>query len=416
MESIKSLLKRSALLSSLNAYTKAVTQEARARHITTRYRRKAHELGIAIPSQHALKEALRKRLHDRARARGWPRHLGDLHLFVVFALCNWESVLPRALSVFGEISVFEWRSHGFDDTARDWLSRRDAMNKAMLAAFHEANRHRPVDAVVSYVSGYTVSPSTLAAMANSGAAIFNFSFDDKLNFPGRVIGGRWESPAALAGVVDLNLTSDPESIIKYMVHGGLAMFHPEAADPNIHNPQHVSFKYDVSFIGANYGWRPRFIRTLGKFGIKVECFGPGWPNGEVGLEQMARIYSCSRINLGFAGIGHSRRLMCLKGRDFEVPMSGGLYLTQDNPELRFVYDVGREIVTYKDEWDCAQQIQCLLRDEERAAAIRRAGLERARRDHTYEARWSRVFTLAGLLQESGVFQSSHAEHKGDVVA
>lgn len=398
MGPIKTLLKQSAALYAINAHYKAVAQLGRARYIALRYRRKAIRLGLVVPRERALQEALRKRLHDRAHVRGWPRRLGDLHLFVVFGLRNWESVLPRALSVFGETSVFEWRSHGFDDTAPDWLSRRDAMNEAMLAAFHEANRRRPVDAVVSYVSGYTVSPSTLAAMATSGAAIFNFSFDDKLYFPGRIIGGRWESPAALASVVDLNLTSDPGSIVRYMVHGGLAMFHPEAADPNLHRPQDVSFEYDVSFIGANYGWRPRFIRRLEKLGIKVECFGPGWPNGEVGLDQMARIYSCSRINLGFAGIGHSRRLMCLKGRDFEVPMSGGLYLTQDNPELRLVYDVGREIVTYKDELDCAQKIQSLLADERKAANIRRAGLERARRDHTYEARWGHVFRLAGLLQ------------------
>ena len=65
-------------------------------------------------------------------------------------------------------------------------------------------------------------------MAQAGAVIFNFSLDDKLHFPGQILGGRFTNTAALAHVVDLNLTNSPDSIIKYMVHGGLATFWPEA--------------------------------------------------------------------------------------------------------------------------------------------------------------------------------------------
>jgi len=91
---------------------------------------------------------------------------------------------------------------------------------------------------------------------------------------------------------------------------------------------------------------------------------------------MSRIYARSRINLGFGGIGHSRNLVCLKGRDFEVPMSGALYVTQHNPELALVFDIGREIVTYRDE------------SELRAAHSRAAGRSRARR--TDQARGPRT--------------------------
>ena len=40
-----------------------------------------------------------------------------------------------------------------------------------------------------------------------------------------------------------------------------------------------------------------------------------------------------------------------------IPMSGGLYFTQDNPEFSLVYDVGKEVITYKDEKDCMQKIK-----------------------------------------------------------
>ena len=113
---------------------------------------------------------------------------------------------------------------------------------------------------------------------------------------------------------------------------------------------------------------------------------------------MCAIYTKSRINLGCGGVGYSSRLVCLKGRDFEVPMSGGLYLTQHNPELSLVFDVGREIVTYRNPTDCARIIKELLNDRDLAASIRTAARERSIRDHTYQVRWSRVFETIGALK------------------
>lgn len=395
--SLKHGFKRLRFANHINSVLRSRIQERQARLIRLRYARAVRAKGVDSILPTDLKLALRKRLASRAARRGWPKHKGGLHLFLAFATTNWEAVLGHAFIPFGRVTVFDWRAQGFDDRAKDWLSRRDAMNQAMLAAFRDANQRDPVDAVVGYLSGFNTAPDTLAIMADDGAAIFNFSFDDKLEFPGPVIGGRYTGPAALAEVVDLHLTSDPDAVVRYVVHGGFAMFHPPAADPMVYRPYEGSFEYDVSFIGAKYGWRPRFMTALARRGIRVACFGDGWKDGPVPLEDMARIYSRSRINVGFAGIGHSRRLMCLKGRDFEVPMSGGLYLTQHNPELALVYDVGSEIVTYTDEADCARMIRRLLDNPAEAAQIRTAGRMRALKDHTYEARWSKVFRVTGLI-------------------
>ena len=177
------------------------------------------------------------------------------------------------------------------------------------------------------------------------------------------------------------------------------MFWPEAAHPSVHRPYDLPFKWDVSFVGQCYGWRPVFIKCLTKLGVKVDCFGKGWPNGPLSAEEMIKHYSCSRINLGFSGIGQSRKLMCLKGRDFEVPMSGGLYLTDNNPELSLVYNIGNEIVIYENVVHCAKVIRELLSNPERMQAIRQAGRKRCLRDHTYEVRWTKVLLMAGLLRE-----------------
>ena len=378
---------------------RAYIQELKAKRSLAYYQIQAARKGIVALKGADLRRALVKRLAQH-RAGYAPKSKGNLHIFLAYNVSNWEAILPYSLEPFGKVTAFNWLEHGFDHRNSDWLNRRAEMNSAMLNVFHEANRRKPVDAVVGYLSGDNTSPETLTEMSRSGAVIFNFCWDDKLKFPGEKRGGRYRSCAAIAQAVDLNLTNTPDSVIKYAVHGGLAMFWPEAGYPGLHHPHHATFDFDVSFIGACYGWRPRFIKRLDKRGISVECFGPGWPNGSISTEEMVKLYSRSRINLGFAGIGQSRKLMCLKGRDFEVPMSGGLYLTQHNPELSLVFEVGREIVTYKNELDCAHKIRELLDNRERAAAIRKAGRERALRDHTYEARWSQIFQMAGILKEN----------------
>jgi hypothetical protein len=396
MAAFLSNMKRHPLVAPVHRVIRARLQERAAARIQADYESEAQRRRVACPTGEALANMLRGRLADRRRGRE-PKAKGQLHVFLAYSVSNWERILPAALAPFGKVSAFEWRSRGFDDSAADWVARRDEMNRAMVEAFEQANREQPVDAVVGYLSGHNTSPETIYQMARGGAAIFNFCWDDKLFFPGRKVGGRYTSPAAIAHAVDLNLTNAPGSCVKYAVHGGLAMFWPGAAHPNVHRPYDLPFEYDVSFVGARYGWRPRFVEQLAKQGIGVECFGNGWPNGPLSDEEMVKLYSRSRINLGFAGIGYSKTLMCIKGRDFEVPMSGGLYVTQHNPELSRVFEIGQEIVTYADVEDCARKIKALLANPDHAAMIRRAGRIRCLRDHTYEARWTQVFEMAGLM-------------------
>jgi len=395
---IKKALKKVSFIVKANSLVKGYLQEEKTHRELTRHRLKALEKGLIQPDEEALKQSLHQRLVNRLSGC-LPKPKGDLHIFLAYYISNWERILPYSLEQFGKVTTFDWRTRGFDDRQSDWLNQRDQMNTAMLETFHQANHTEPVDVVIGYLSGYNTSPKTLHKMAQTGAVIFNFCWDDKLSFSGKKLGGRYTGPAGIAHAVDLNLTNSPDSLIKYALNAGLAMFWPEAAQPDVHRPYNTPFEFDVSFAGACYGQRPSFIKKLAKHNIKVECFGHGWPNGPLPTEEMIKLYSRSRINLGFAGIGYSRKLMCLKGRDFEVPMSGVLYLTQNNPELSLVFNVGNEILTYRNEDDCANVIKKLLADPDRAEAIRKAGRKRCLNKHSYYARWSQIFQIAGLLEK-----------------
>ena len=395
--SLKNYIKEIPFFYQANSNLKARLQERKAANELDLYQNNASVIGKTLQDNNATSQLLKERLAKRG-IHPFPKNKGELHIFLTYPLNNWEAVLPTVLKPFGRISEFEWGVQGLKVKSKNWIDHRNQMNRMMLEYFHKVNSDMPVDVIVAYLSGYGCDPRALNEMGQSGAIIFNFCWDDKLGFRGEKIGGRWSGPATLASVVDLNLTNAPESRIKYLVEGGLAMFWPEAANPNFHKPYELPFEYDVSVVGGNYGWRPSFVAKLRNMGIEVTCFGRGWPNGSLTDEETVKLYSRSKIILGFAGVGHSKKLMCIKGRDFEVPMSGGLYLTQKNPELSFVYEVGKEILTYEDEIDCAQKIHWLLENPTMANTIRKAGRTRALEDHTWGKRFDNIFKLSRVME------------------
>ena len=298
-------LKKIKVISRTNSILKARLQEHKAAKSLNYYHELAQRRGVTCLEKDKLKQALSSRLADRESFVN-KKPKGQLHIFLAYYISNWQAFLCPSLEPFGKVTEFNWREKGYMDSSADWLSCRDQMNAEMLETFYRANEVHPVDIVIGYLSGYTVSPQILQKMSEAGAVIANFCWDDKLSFPGKKAGGRFTSPAAIANQVDLNLTNTPDSIIKYAVHGGLAMFWPEAACPQVHRPYGIDFEFDISFVGSCYGWRPDFIKKLAKYGTKVECFGNGWSNGPLSNEKMIELYSRSKINLGFAGIGYSK--------------------------------------------------------------------------------------------------------------
>ena len=153
----------------------------------------------------------------------------------------------------------------------------------------------------------------------------------------------------------------------------------------------------MSFVGQCYGNRPAIIQALKDRGIHVEAFGYGWPNGPLSTEDMVRMYSKSKISLGFGGVVGHQDTFCLKGRDFEIPMSGGLYLTEYSPELERVFKIEKEILTYRTFDELVKKIQYLLDHPDKAEDIRKAGHRRAISEHTWEMRFEKIFMLMELI-------------------
>jgi spore maturation protein CgeB len=115
---------------------------------------------------------------------------------------------------------------------------------------------------------------------------------------------------------------------------------------------------------------------------------------------MIEMYSRSKINLGFSTCGATHeseeRIVQVRLRDFEVPMSGGFYLVEYMEELEEFFDIGKEIVCYADPQDLVDKIRYYLEHEDQREEIRKAGYERAVRNHTWHKRLEMAFKQMGM--------------------
>ena len=220
--------------------------------------------------------------------------------------------------------------------------------------------------------------------------------DDRHQYWGRKVNGKWDGTFPLIPHLDLTLTAAPEAVDWYRKEGGAALFFPEASDPEIFHPMPDLPKvHDVSFVGSRYGIREKIVSELRGAGIQVAAYGNGWENGRIANEDVPRLFAQSRIVLGVSAIGHCPDFVGLKLRDFDAPMSGSCYLTQHNDDLLGLYNIGHEIETYHSVKGCVERAHYLLAHASEREAIATAGFARAARDHTWDARLRMLWEFLG---------------------
>ena len=227
-----------------------------------------------------------------------------------------------------------------------------------------------------------------------------------------------------------------------------------ASNPKYFKPEDVLRTIAVSFVGVNYALRARYIAHLLKHGVDVYAYGPGWrwgarkqwrsfakryllllqslatfspeaqarasavlaehdfrrslsarfPNNvhdPIANDELIGLYSRSHVCLGFLEVydrhDPSRPVTRhLHLREFEAPMSGALYCTGYTDELAEFYEPDKEVIVYRNEQELIEKVRYFLAHPDAAEKVRRAGLSRALRDHTYQRRFQQLFAQLGL--------------------
>lgn len=330
-----------------------------------------------------------------------------------------------------------------DDTDATWLRHgKPRTNQQLLEAVRRAG---PIDLFFGYFYSSVVYPQTIQDISRAGTPTVNFSCNNVHQFDlVRDIAPHFD----VCWVPELAAQADFRSV------GARPIRIQLAANPSVYRPLPVAREYEVTFVGQRYADRAEFLSHLHANGVNVRAWGAGWQSQKrltvaqlkAGLallederldgvrrlirrrlspvvtasrepvldtsafggprllqRDLVKMFSQSRLSLGFATAGDShksqRRLTHLRLREFEAPMSGALYLTEDQPELGEYFEPGTEVLTYRDKTELLDTSRYYLAHQEEAERIRRRAYRRATHEHTWQHRFRQLFSALGLKVE-----------------
>lgn len=347
-------------------------------------------------------------IRARIASRGYTpvtRKRGDVHTFACIPMFGWHEHLLPDLRELGPVTHFDYTRYGFGveefaSATSATMERRKEMLKLILPALRDAHARRPVDWIFCYGGGQDTSPSVIRQITRELAIpTADMSLDDKQGWAGPTVGECRAGAIDITREFDLFMTSARVACDWHLVAGGRGVYMPEGFSDTVYHPMKVEHDIPVSFVGAAYGFRLSVVDFLQRHGVDVRTFGFGWPRGGW-AEDSVNVFNRSIVNLGMGGIGYSEELTNLKGRDFEVPgTGGGVYLTSFNPDLAQHFEIGREILCYRNRDEMLELIRYYLARPEKAAAIARAARERSLREHRWLHRYETMLRVLGILDD-----------------
>jgi spore maturation protein CgeB len=172
---------------------------------------------------------------------------------------------------------------------------------------------------------------------------------------------------------------------------------PEACNPRWHRPiVPAGTEPYLAVAGSMYPYRVRLVERLISKGIPVKIFGAQLPRwiGETSArasysgrtvfgDEKARVY---RSAAGVLSSMHPAEISGANGRLFQATGCGGAVLSEFRPAVADLFDVGQEVLVYRDFAELVDQATRLLTEPGLTARIGDAATRRAHRDHTFDLR------------------------------
>jgi len=165
----------------------------------------------------------------------------------------------------------------------------------------------------------------------------------------------------------------------------------------IHNDYGSGYKYDIIFVGSKgyhpeYPYRPTLIDFLKKtYGDRFTHVGGDGDTGTIRGDELNKVYAKSKIAIGDSLNLNFNYPYYTSDRLFESTGRGGFTIYPEIEGIKEAFS-DDEIVWYEhgNLKDLKHKIDYYLENEEQREGIRKAGHERAKKDHTYTQRWQHI--------------------------
>ena len=151
------------------------------------------------------------------------------------------------------------------------------------------------------------------------------------------------------------------------------------------------------------------LRTFGLGSIRVRCPLVSsraayrfvaqklpWLNRPLAFKQVHDVWNRSKVSFAPMGSSTDVNRLQVKGRVFEMGLSGTMMLTQRSPDIERFYEPGKEFVAYESIEDCADKAKFYLRNAAERQRIAEAYYRRTRSEHMWEHRFQQLFREIGL--------------------
>lgn len=326
-------------------------------------------------------------------------------------------ILPALESAFDEVRPYWLEEHGYPGD----------LEALQRGAVDFARAERP-DLIYLMLMRYEIALSTMDELRKI-ATVVNWFSDDQWRFE--------DYSRVVAPHLSWALTTDKYALPKYEASGCRNVILTQWATAQYReglSSELDAYDFDVSFVGGANATREWIVEELGRRGIRVECFGSGWPNGRVSVERMGEIFNRSKINLNLSNsvprdaaygrflarnllkslvgaksrryggylrslkkalgfiylyFSYGKRSEALKARVFEIAGFCGFQLSLFCLEVEDYFVPGREIVLYSSIDELAMLIRYYLTKDNERRAICEAAYRRAAA-YTYGARLKEI--------------------------
>ncbi len=176
---------------------------------------------------------------------------------------------------------------------------------------------------------------------------------------------------------------------------------PECCNPKYHRSVDLSgadlekYGCDITNAGNLYSYRAAFMENLpSKLSVKfwgnppplwmdVSGIKPMLQCRYVVLEEKSKAFRGAKIVLNNL---HPAEMWGINVRAFEAAAAGAFQMIDWRPALFHLFDIGKEIVAFKNKEDLLEKIEHYLPREAERLEIAARGMKRAHADHTYQKR------------------------------
>jgi spore maturation protein CgeB len=343
----------------------------------------------------------------------------------------WHNNIVDALSNLGhdvvlfnfpELDAFYRHADTTQPANQQWIqAHRPGLSHALLEQIRVEHQKKPLDVFLSYFYAAHTTPETIRAIHAFGIKTVNWYCNASYQF---------HLVAALATAFDVSLVPEKDRLDDYRRIGAHPVYCQEAANPRFYKDLKLARDLDVVFIGQRYATREALCYAVHASGSPIDVWGAGWggPTADPAWKQMARrlkrwgqrvsgarvippahahgfvtdsemvqIYNRAKIALGFGVVSakdfQKRPRYQIRLRDFEAPMCGTFYLMEHQDEIQEFFKLGEEIETFHNGHELVDKVRFYLKHDDARERIRRAGYERAQRDHTWQKRLTACMEL-----------------------